>query len=44
MNGADFSLKTRSKMKETCTTYTPTTDTSDRCLICGELKYEHKRC
>ena len=28
-------------MKETCTTYTPTTDTSERCLICGELKYAH---
>ena len=26
---------------ETCTTYTPTTDTSERCLICGELKYAH---
>ena len=27
---------------ENCTTYTPTTDTSERCLICGKLKYEHK--
>lgn len=27
---------------EKCTTYTPTTDTSDRCLICGKLKYEHE--
>lgn len=27
---------------EKCTLYTPTTDTSERCLICGELKYEHK--
>ena len=26
---------------EKCTTYTPTTDTSYRCLICGELKWEH---
>ena len=26
---------------KTCTTYTPTTDTSDRCLICGKLKWEH---
>ena len=26
---------------ENCTTYTPTTDTSDRCLICGKLKWEH---
>ena len=31
----------KNKMKETCTTYTPTTDTSERCLICGELKYDH---
>ncbi len=30
------------KKEEKCTTYTPTTDTSERCLICGELKYEHK--
>jgi len=26
---------------EKCTLYTPTTDTYERCLICGELKYEH---
>ena len=26
---------------EKCTLYTPTTDTSYRCLICGELKWEH---
>jgi len=27
---------------ENCTTPTPITDTSDRCLICGKLKWEHK--
>ena len=26
---------------EKCTLYTPTIDTSDRCLICGKLKWEH---
>ena len=30
------------KTEEKCTLYTPTTDTSDRCLICGELRYDHK--
>ena len=29
------------KTEEKCTTYTPTADTSDRCLICGELKYSY---
>ena len=30
------------KKEEKCTLYTPTTDTSHRCLICGKLKWEHK--
>lgn len=29
------------KTEETCTTHIPATDTSERCLICGELKYAH---
>lgn len=35
-----FSTKKNIKT-EKCTLYTPTTDNSDRCLICGELKYKH---
>lgn len=27
---------------EKCKTYTPTTNTSKRCSICGELKYNHE--
>ena len=34
-------LQAKETKTEKCTTYTPTTDTSYRCLICGELKYEH---
>lgn len=26
---------------EKCKTYSPTTDTSERCLICGKLKWGH---
>ena len=26
---------------ENCTTYTPTIDTSCRCIHCGKLKWEH---
>lgn len=28
---------------EKCKTYIPTTDTSKRCSICGELKYNHEK-
>jgi len=29
-------------MLDTCTTYIPQSSSSERCLICGELKWEHK--
>lgn len=38
---ADKELKQQLKT-EKCKTYIPTTDTSKRCSICGELKYSHE--
>ena len=39
----DNSLPNNEKYKNICTTYTLTTDTSDRCLICGKLEWEHDK-
>ena len=30
------------KTEEKCTSYIQATPTSDRCLVCGELRYDHK--
>lgn len=35
-------LREFKEAREECKTYIPTTDTSKRCSICGELKYNHE--
>lgn len=35
-------IKSAYKETEKCKTYIPTTKTSNRCSICGELKYNHE--
>lgn len=41
-NDFEKDLRELKESREKCKTYIPTTDTSKRCSICGELKYNHE--